>query len=609
MIIELPVPAPEGKLPQNDPDSKKRAEDLKKIRGYYELTSSTQLQIDAKNADVTMDVDIPLLKKMPASEAFNDVYVVGRGVKTVPMVTNQALITKITQNPFNPFGAVPKNPLTFSEPPFGLADYQSQFIQLETPEVVKNWMTDARFAEQRLSGVNPGAIKKLTMDNIPPTLDTTQLESVLGSDLATLTSSRALYFVDHTDILKNVENGKLTIPLPLPIGGLVIDKYLPKAIALFEWIDKGDIRQKNGKLVPVAIQVDTDKDGTYSIFVPEDDTWNGKDNFLWTIAKICFSITDANAHEMHTHLGIHHFTQEAFGAITPRQLAPNHPLFLLLKPHLRFLVFNNQQGMEKLVQASGPVDILLAGDLESSMNIAINATKNWSLAQTFEDDLNSRGVNDKAELPHYPYRDDGQLIWQAIHNFVEEYLNLYYSDAEDISGDIELQAWAAELASTSDSGGRINGMPTQFDNVAQLVDIATMIIFTNSAGHSAINFPQFDYMGFSPNMPLAAYADHRVFLGAKNRDVKAQMAFLQGFLPRQFTAALQIGITNALSAYHFDELGDYGNIFGDVFAKQAVYKFEQALQDIEQRIQARNKGRYVPYPYLQPSEILNSASI
>jgi arachidonate 15-lipoxygenase len=606
IFINLPVPAAKGVLPQNDDAPQKRAAKLLKTQSLYTLTSSVQLPIDVENPDVTMDVDIPLLTKMPASEAFNDEYVVGRGVKTVPMVTNQAFITKITKNPFSPFGATPMAPF---EPPFGLADYQSQFIQLETPAVVKNWMTDARFAEQRLSGANPGAIKKLTLRTIPSTLDTEQLESKLGSDIATLISTRQLYFVDHTEILKDVQNGELTIPLPQPIGDLPISKFLPKAIALFEWVNEGDVRQKAGKLVPVAIQVDTSDTAGSAIFVPEDDNWNGKDNFLWTIAKICFSITDANAHEMHTHLGIHHFAQEAFGAITPRQLATNHPLFLLLKPHLRFLVFNNKQGIEKLVQASGPVDILLAGNLESSMNIAINATKTWSLAHSFEDDLTSRGVNDKTELPHYPYRDDGKLIWQAIHDFVEEYLNLYYPGAADISGDVELQAWAAELASTSDSGGNINGMPTKIDTLTQLIDIATMIIFTNSAGHSAINFPQFPYMGFSPNMPLAAYADHRAFMGAKSRDVGQQMAFLQVFLPRQFTAALQIGITNALSAFHFDELGDYGDIFGDVQAKQAVYKFGQALQDIEQRIVARNRSRFVPYQYLQPTEILNSASI
>jgi len=273
------------------------------------------------------------------------------------------------------------------------------------------------------------------------------------------------------------------------------------------------------------------------------------------------------------------------------------------------MVFNNAAGLAQLIQKDGPVDFLLAGTLQQSINIAVKSSQTWSVTNTFPLSLQKRGVADKKSLPHYPYRDDGLLIWGAIHQYVSEYLGLYYKDPSDLSGDYELQNWAEELASTEMTGGNILDMPTAFTTLPELTDILTQIIFTASAEHSSVNFTQYPYLGFSPNATFAGYADYQAFLSCENTTDEAQLEFYLSFLPPPVMAIGQIKITGALSAYHYDQLGDYQDEFEDGLARHTLYRFTQNLHDIEEKINARNRSRIVNYPYMKPSEILNSASI
>jgi hypothetical protein len=62
---------------------------------------------------------------------------------------------------------------------------------------------------------------------------------------------------------------------------------------------------------------------------------------------------------------------------------------------------------------------------------------------------------------------------------------------------------------TSHQGRRIKKLGTSVDGVeqiesrTQLAKILAIIIFTASAQHSAVNFPQASIMSFAPAMPLA----------------------------------------------------------------------------------------------------------
>jgi len=566
-------------LPQNDtPDEQNaRRKALGITQEKYLLSNDNSL-------------GLPLLKTpLPKEESFSPKYLVERGIATAPMVANSELVKTQLTDPFGPFS--------------GLSDYNSIYPLIEKPEVAATWLTDESFGEQRLSGVNPVMIERIENNQSFPTkLDVNQLRNVLDTsiDLDNLIAKKQLYVVDLTPYVDGIPEGSITTP------DKKIAKYLPKPIGLFYWQADGaslkDPTLKSGRLLPLAIQVDIN-DNKVKIFTPQSP------DLLWSIAKTCFSIADVNVHEMSTHLGRAHFAQESFGAITPAQLAPQHPLFVLLKPHLRFLVFNNQAGVDHLVQKGGPVDSLLAATLEGSLAISSKAAQSWSVTETFPESIASRHVDSKSSLPHYPYRDDGILVWDSVVNYVNEYVGIYYQNDNDVAADYELQAWAKTLADTGTEGGHIKDMPAQITSVEELAKLLSVIIFQNSAGHSSINYPQYPYIGFNPNMPLAGYSNYREFLADENTTKEQQLDFMQNFLPPQSLALGQVEITYALSDYHFDSLGDYAKELKDPLAKHALANFTQALTVITRKIEIRNRQRAVPYTYLIPENVLNSASI
>jgi len=584
--IQLPQEPIHPSLPQNDTPAEqaKRKQCLKAQQEICILSSDNSL-------------GLPLMKlPIPDEFDFSDLYNAERGIATAPMLANQTIVTTQLDNPYGPFA--------------GLMDYEKLYVTLKAPEVSQEWLSDESFGEQRLSGVNPVMLKRVTaLGDLPKNLNQDLLKKKLDSkmNLQDLIKENKLYSVDFTPFLQGIPDGK--------IGPL--QKYVPQAIGLFIWCGRSSegvdaySYSQGGALMPLAIQLDlstgnqksTSGANTVKIYTPNDEA------LIWTIAKVLFNVCDSNVHEMSTHLGRAHFAQESFGVVTPRQLAPQHPIYILLTPHTRFLVYNNQQGMEKLVQPGGPVDQLLASTLDGSLTIAKKAAQSWSATETFPESLALRSVENRELLPHYPYRDDGLLIWDCISRYVRNYLDLYYADDQAVMNDYEIQAWAKELAATDEGGGYIKDMPASFKSIAELHRVLSCFIFQNSAGHSAVNYPQYDYLGFAPSAPLAVYSDFRQFLMKEKVSPQEQLTFLMTLLPPQVLSLGQVSITNALAVYHYDKLGDYTHDLVDPLAKQVLYSFTQSLANVEKQIEAANRQRATNYRYLMPSQILNSASI
>ncbi len=114
-------------------------------------------------------------------------------------------------------------------------------------------------------------------------------------------------------------------------------------------------------------------------------------------------------------------------------------------------------------------------------------------------------VDDTSLLPDYPYRDDALLLWQATETYVKDYLSLYYTSDADVNEDTELQAWARKLMSSEGGGIKKLVSDGELDTLAKLVEVVTQIIFVAGPQHAAVNYPQYDYLAFSPNIPLAGY--------------------------------------------------------------------------------------------------------
>ena len=543
-------------LPQNEPEPAIRAEKLIRQRNGY-------------GYDHEILPPLPVLEKVPKEEKFKVRYQAQRDLRTVGTFVNLAY-DKI-RGVFDPFNKID--------------DFRSLIGILPKPVTIENWRSDEAFAEQRISGANPLKIRAVGhSDNMPfPLPDGGGAARLPGTTVSVddAISAKRLYVTDYGDLGF--------------IGGSTykgIQKYLPAPRALYYWSPEAG--GGKGRLLPVAIQIKENA----PVWTPDET-----EPTTWLIAKLCVQVADGNDHEMGTHLCWTHFVMEPFGIAIGRHFAQNHPLGVLLRPHFRFMLANNELGFKFLINPGGAVERLLAGTLDDSLQIIKNKYACWSFDEfAFPKEIVNRGLDSDSGLPHYPYRDDGRLVWTAIENYVAAYVHLYYPDDASVTADIELQAWADELASPE--YGRVKGMPDRIVDRAQLIDILTIIVFTCGPQHAAVNFSQYDYMIYVPNMPLAAYCP------VTEQGVPVTDDALMEFLPPRGQAAHQIEIVDALTCYHYDRLGHYDkNDFTDPRVLKLIEQFQQDLAEIESTIDQRNTGRFIPYKFLKPSETLNSISI
>ncbi|HEY9641694.1 MAG TPA: lipoxygenase family protein, partial [Coleofasciculaceae cyanobacterium] len=326
----------------------------------------------------------------------------------------------------------------------------------------------------------------------------------------------------------------------------------------------------------------------------------------WMMAKTIVQIADVNFHEAVSHFARTHLLVEPFVTATHRRLPESHPLFKLLVPHFQGTLAINYAAHEFLVAPKGGVNGLLSATIDNSRVLMVKGLRIRGFnADMFPRRLQERGVDDVSALPVYPYRDDGLLIWAAIHDWVQAYLRLYYQSDADVQGDRLLQAWAHELVAFD--GGRLPGFGDretgQIETLNYLIDAVTMVIFTGSAQHAAVNFPQYGIMSFAPAMPTAGYSPAKAV-----RSDSTSQDWLD-LLPPLDQAQSQLNLLYLLGSVYFTQLGKYeAGHFTDPQVAAPLTAFQQRLKEIEATIDRRNTDR-PPYPYLKPSQIPQSINI
>ena len=550
-------------LPQYDEEPEKRQSWMDKNKAEYIY-------------DYTIIPGVPMLENVPKREEFSAEYLIRRGLTFVSELFKNEQLLKIKKI-LDPFDDIKR--------------MEELFMALPEPTSLAHWNTDQSFAEQRLSGPNPVKIKKIrNWDEMPfKAGERDELIPGFTETWAAACDQGALYISDYTDLSF--------------IVGRPGEKYVPTPIALFYWSTQHEDAmlktlmgyESAGELIPIAIQIRPDIPLYFHNQADQDD---------WQIAKWCVQIADGNDHQLRAHWTLTHMVMEPFGIATERQLAHNHPLGMLLRPHFRFMVYNNNAAVVKLLSNDGWIDQLMGGKIEESIQIALNAYEKWTLqAQMFPNEIAARHMDDTSTTPHYPYRDDGMKLWAAVKKYVKDYLRVYYKKRQDLENDAELQAWAAELASKD--GGRVAGMPGQIKDLNELIDIITTVIFTCGPQHAAVNYAQYDFMGNVINMPLGAYCPF-----PPTTPVTDKMAFKLKFLPPSFRTTLQLKVAVLLSSFRFDRLGFYKkNDFEDPQVLAVIEQFQKDLEVIEKKIMASNLERRFPYEYMKPSQIINSISI
>jgi arachidonate 15-lipoxygenase len=364
-----------------------------------------------------------------------------------------------------------------------------------------------------------------------------------------------------------------------------LQKYVAAPVALF---GAGADR----RLFPLAIRCGQSPD--LPVFTPNDGV-------AWEMAKATVQVADANVEESFYHLGRAHFLTEAFALATERQLARNHPLFALLSPHFEGTIAINGAARDQLVVPGGQLEELLAPTLDGSLDLVRLGISTFRLQDLLlPRDLALRGV-DEADLD-YPWRDDARAMWRAIEAFVRDYVAIAWPDDAAVGADTELRAWLDELRSPK--GGRIAGLPTALATRADVVPLVTWIVFNASAGHAGLNYTQSDFMAYAPNMQTAGYAPPPTGALA---DVDAAWSAM---LPNRDLAEKQLAFMYQQSQVRDNQLGKYPRgQFADPRVQAPLDRFQAALATAEQEITARERSRFLPYPYLLPSRLTASIHI
>ena len=244
---------------------------------------------------------------------------------------------------------------------------------------------------------------------------------------------------------------------------------------------------------------------------------------------------------------------EAYAVATMRNLPDAHPLCRLLQPHFRYTIGINTAARLKLINKGGLIDQIFSLGENGKDALFQRACKAYNVqGANVKDNVKKRGVDDKNLLPNYYYRDDGLLIWDAIESYVREIIDIFYKSDEDVKEDTEVQSWANDVHFRAFPGYNGapdgHGFPDKMESREDLILYCTLIMFTGSAQHAAVNFGQFDIYGFAPNAPFTLHKPP-----PNKKGVTTFVDILES-LPTLFTSGLAAGLTFALAEFSPDEV-------------------------------------------------------
>ncbi|XP_078022727.1 polyunsaturated fatty acid 5-lipoxygenase-like [Epinephelus lanceolatus] len=446
--------------------------------------------------------------------------------------------------------------------------------------VQQHWRDDDFFGYQYLNGVNPMLIKRCSAlpDNFPVT-------------------DEMVFPGDQFSLADEMKKGNIFLCDYKPLDGItpnthtVTKQYLAAPLVLLH-------KTPEDKLKPIAIQLKQTPAEDNPIFLPTDSEYD------WLTAKIFVRSADFNEHQANSHLLRTHLLAEVFAVSLLRNMPMVHPLYKLLIPHTHDTLEINYMARHHLISDNGVFTKFAATGGEGLVTLlqrSLSSVTYTSLC--IPEDIAERGLKD---VPNFYYRDDGLKLWDIIYRFVQGVLGFYYKNDDEVKKDSELQKWISDIFEHGFLSRKGTGIPQRFTKVEELVKFVTMVIFTCSAQHSAVNTGQYDYGGWMPNTPTTLYRPPPTKKGTTNQ------ATMMDTLPDKGTTANGMSTLWLLSKPSSDyvPLGQYpGDHFSEKMPCEMIKAFQGELQVLSAHINIRNMSLEVPYTYMDPVKIENSVAI
>eukprot|EP01130_Rhizamoeba_saxonica_P000588 TRINITY_DN10552_c0_g1_i1.p1 TRINITY_DN10552_c0_g1~~TRINITY_DN10552_c0_g1_i1.p1 ORF type:complete len:1088 (-),score=233.73 TRINITY_DN10552_c0_g1_i1:32-3295(-) len=510
--------------------------------------------------------------------------------------------------------------------------FSAPSMKAKLPWVTYNgqWMEDYIWANQWIRGLNPISIHKVSEipKNLAIKMDGKLVNgAIIGEEnLQQLFDSGRVFYADYL-VIDSIKAHK--------------DFYEPHlqcvkygSQILFYLHQDNDLTT----LTPLVIQLNV-TDPEHTTFYPprahkhvaDYEKNEEKYKLIWLFAKMHASSSDAQYHEMITHLGTTHLMLEPIIVGSFRQFKEDHPVFRVLKPHMRQTVSINELGRLTLLNPTGYFEKLTSLGMKGTMLLIEKvASKYYNYTEfAFPNLMKSRGFTKipqseiggkKDDLPGYLYRDYGFWIYEALEEYVTTILDKFYHSDEDVQNDVDIQRWAKEISNPE--FGNVRGFPETIESKDMLVLVCTHFIFTAVGQHSAVNFGQFDFYGFIPNKPLSLTSP---MPQDPVSDKNFNMAYIMDALPHLQKTKDQMTITFILSMTPTNvmstspEVGEFvGQKLADwLFAEpewrpyftEEFIALTQALEKTEKMMKTNNMNHGYRYPYLYYNEMAMSIAI
>ncbi|KAF3784587.1 hypothetical protein EJ110_NYTH24146 [Nymphaea thermarum] len=488
-----------------------------------------------------------------------------------------------------------------------------QLLKFPVPQVIQHdksaWRTDEEFAREMLAGVNPVVIRRL--EEFPPTSKIDPAK--YGPQKSTITAEHIQKFLQGLTVHEAMNKHRL----------FILDHYE----AIMPYVNR--INTTGNKIYASRTLLFLKNDGTLTPLAIE----------LCQTMKVKAMVQSGRSilqqmmgfKPLYGNLQKHmlllntHATMEPFVIATNRQLSVMHPIYKLLQPHFRDTMNINALARQILINAGGFLEQTVF-PARYAMEMSAVVYKSWNFTeQGLPADLLKRGIAvQDSSRPHglrlliedYPYAVDGLEIWFAIRDWVHDYCSIYYKSEHAIQSDTELQAWWHEVRYVGHGDKKHEPWWPKMQNLHDLVESLTTIIWVASALHAAVNFGQYPYDGFLLNRPTLS---RRFMPEPETKEYAELEKDLESVFLKTITAQMQtllgISVIEVLSRHSSDEVYLGQNIdkewSGEDEAMAAFGRFGDRLVHIENQIMQMNresdkwKNRNgpvrVPYTLLYPN--------
>uniref|UniRef100_A0A5B6ZC88 Lipoxygenase n=1 Tax=Davidia involucrata TaxID=16924 RepID=A0A5B6ZC88_DAVIN len=508
-------------------------------------------------------------------------------------------------------------------------DAEQDLLRFETPELIDrdkfSWFRDEEFSRQTLAGLNPYGIELVTEWPLTSKLDPEIYgppESAITKELIEqeikgfmtieeALKQKKLFILDYHDLLLPYVSKVRDLKLTTLYGSRTLFFLTPE-----------------GTLRPLAIELTrppaNGKPQWKQVFTPA--AWNATGCWLWKLAKAHVLAHDSGIHQLVSHWLRTHCCVEPYIIASNRQLSAMHPIYRLLHPHFRYTMEINALARQKLINADGIIEASFSPGKYSIELSSVAYDQLWRFdKEALPADLINRGLAvEDSSAPHglklmiedYPFANDGLLLWDAIKQWVTDYVDNYYSSPSSVQDDQELQAWWTEIRTVGHGDKKDEPWWPKLETPQDLIGILNTIIWVTSGHHAAVNFGQYTFAGYFPNRPTIVRQNMPTEDPSEEKwkffMEKPEATMLMSF-PSQIQATKVMAVLDVLSSHSPDE--EYiGEVIEPSWAanpniQAAFQRFKGELKKLEGVIDLRNqdanlKNRtgagVVPYELLKP---------